>query len=111
VFGDQAFDRGSEVLPEMETVSNLNRVRRSGPGAVGIRAGPVPADHLGRFVLQEPVSQRLRIASLYQIEDAVVLAVDQDGAVMVSSFDGEVVDVEHPHRAHLGVWNCSDQVQ
>jgi hypothetical protein len=54
VLGDQAFDRSGEVLPEVKTVGDLHRTRRSGPSAFGIRACSVPTDHLWRFVLQQP---------------------------------------------------------
>jgi hypothetical protein len=89
------FGCGGEVLPEVEAVGDLHRVRRSGPGAICIGTGPVPADHRWRSVLEQQSGQWLRVASRDQIDDAVVLAVDQHGAVVVSSFDREVVDAEH----------------
>jgi hypothetical protein len=105
------FGCGGEVLPEVEAVGDLHRVRRSGPGAICIGTGPVPADHRWRSVLEQQSGQWLRVASRDQIDDAVVLAVDQHGAVVVSSFDREVVDAEHAHRTHDRVRNRSDQPQ
>jgi len=46
VLDDQAFDRGGEVLPEVDAVGDLHRAGCPGPGALGIGTRPVPADHL-----------------------------------------------------------------
>ena len=46
VRGDAPFDRLGEVLPQVEPVSDLDRVRRPGPCTVGVGARVVPADHL-----------------------------------------------------------------
>jgi hypothetical protein len=95
VLGDQPFDGGGKVPPKVEAVSDLHRVRRPGPGTFGIGACPVTTNHLGRFALQKPLGERRRIPSRDQIDDAAALAIDENGAVVVSSFDGEVVDAEH----------------
>ena len=43
---DGLLDCLAQVLPEVETVRDLHRVRSALPGAFAIAAGAVPADHL-----------------------------------------------------------------
>ena len=46
VRGDQSFHVLAQVVPQVPPVGDLDRVGRTVTGAVGVSAGPVPADHL-----------------------------------------------------------------
>jgi hypothetical protein len=90
--GDASFDGLGEVLPQMEPVRHLDRVRCAGAGPFGIGAGPVPADHLRLRMLGQPGGQRGGVAARQQVNDSAVLAVDQDGAIVLATPDREVID-------------------
>jgi hypothetical protein len=51
VSGDGLLDVLGKVVPEMPPIGHLDRLRCPGPGALGIGAGAVPADHLGARML------------------------------------------------------------
>jgi hypothetical protein len=55
---DAPLDGLGEVLPQMEPVRDLDRVRCAGAGAFGIRAGTVPADHPRLRMFGQPCGQR-----------------------------------------------------
>jgi len=46
VRGDQSLHVLAQVVPQVPPVGDLDRVGRTAAGAVGVSAGPVPADHL-----------------------------------------------------------------
>jgi len=46
VAGYRIVDVFAKVVPQMPAISDLDRLRRAGLGALGVGAGPVPADHL-----------------------------------------------------------------
>jgi hypothetical protein len=77
VRGGAPLDRLGEVLPEVEPVGDLDGVRRSGAGTVGVGAGPVPADHLDAGMSGKPVGERLGVAAFQQVKRGASLAVDQ----------------------------------
>jgi hypothetical protein len=56
VGGDALLDGLGQVLPQVEAVGDLHRIRRPGPGAVGVGARPVPADHLHPGMSGQPAS-------------------------------------------------------
>jgi hypothetical protein len=85
-----------EVLPQVEPVSDLDRVRRPGPGAVRERARPVTADHLDAGVRGQPVRERPGVAALEEVERRAGLAVNQQRAVVLAAPDREVIDPEDP---------------
>lgn len=89
------FDGRAEVLPEVETVSDLDRVRGTGAGALGVRTGAVTADDLGTGIFPQPLGQGRSITAGQQVQRLTGLAVDEDSAVMLSAAGGEVVDAQH----------------
>ncbi len=46
VRGHQSLHVPAQVVPQVPPVGDLHRVGCAGTGAVGVPAGPVPADHL-----------------------------------------------------------------
>lgn len=90
-----AFGGGAEVLPEVETVGDLDRVRGPGAGALGVRTSPVTADALGAGMFKQSADQGRSITAGQQIEWVAGLAVNQYGAVMLSAAGGEVIDGQH----------------
>jgi hypothetical protein len=103
VRGDGPLDRLGEVLPQVEPVGDLDRVRRPGAGTVSVGAGTVPADHLNTGMGGQPVRERLGVAAFQQVKRGAGLAVDQHGAVVLPPPDREVVNAEHPRDRRGGV--------
>ncbi len=68
VLAHAAFDGGAEVLPEMEGIGDLDRVRGAGAGAVGVRTGPVTADDLRAGMFAQPAGQGRSVAAGQQVK-------------------------------------------
>jgi hypothetical protein len=96
--GHTPLDCLAKVLPQVEAVGDLHRVRRPAPGALRIRPGAVPADHLDPGMGPQPGRQRLRLPAGQQVKRRSGLAIDQQRAVDVAAAQGEVVHPEHPRR-------------
>ena len=93
VGGDALLDGLREVLPQVEPVGDLNRLRCPGAGTIRIRARAVPADHLDAGVSGQPVRERLGVAALQHVKRRAGLAVDQQRAVYLAAPDREVIDL------------------
>jgi hypothetical protein len=100
-----------EVLPQVEPVGDLDRLRCPGAGAVGVGAGAVTADDLDAGMSRQPVRERLGGAALQQVERRAGLAVDQERAVALAAPEREVVDSEHPRLGRFRVRRGHDQAQ
>ena len=111
VRGDAPPDRLGQVLPQVEPVGDLHRVRCAGAGPVGVGAGAVPADDLDAGMGGQPVRQRLGVAASQQVQRRTGLAVDDDRAVVVAAPDGEVVHPEHPRDGRRRVRGGHHQPQ
>ncbi len=62
--GDDCFlDRVAQVLPQVKAVSHLDGIRCSLAGALGVGAGPVPADDLHARVVPEPLGEGAGLAA------------------------------------------------
>lgn len=83
-----AFDCGAEILPEMEAVGDLDRVRSTSAGPIGVRAAPVTANDLGAGMGARPAGQGRCVAAGQQIERPAGLAVDEHGALVLSASGG-----------------------
>jgi hypothetical protein len=96
VGGDALLDGLGHVLPQVEPVGDLDRVRCPGPGSVGVRAGAVSADDLDPRVGGQPVGQGLGVASFEEVQRGAGLDVDDQRAVVLAAPGREVVDPEDP---------------
>jgi hypothetical protein len=103
VHGDGLLHVLGQVVPQVPAVGDLDRGRRALPGAVGVGAGPVPADHLGAGMRAQPAGEGVGLAVGEQVDRAVGGHVDQDRAVDVPAAQREVVHAEHRHTRALGV--------
>jgi hypothetical protein len=93
VGGGALLDGLGEVLPQVEPVGDLDRVRCPGPGAVGVGARPVAADDLDPGVGCQPAGQRLGVTALDEAGRRAGLDVDEQRAVMLAAPDREVVQL------------------
>jgi hypothetical protein len=109
--GHTPLDCLAKVLPQVEAVGDLHRVQRPAPGALRIRPGAVPADHLDPGMGPQPGPQRLRLPAGQQVKRRSGLAIDQQRAVDVAAAQGEVVHPEHPRRGRWRVGQGHDQPQ
>lgn len=87
-----------------KAVGHLDRFRCTGPGAVGVGAGPVTADDLGAGMPAQPAREGGGVPAGQQIERPAGLAVDEDSAVVVPATGGEVIDTQH-------LWNGPERIR
>ena len=73
--------RIAQVLPQVEPVGNLDRLRGSRADALGIRPGPVPAHRADLGVPAQPGGQGAGLAVGQHVHGPVSAHVDQDGVV------------------------------
>jgi hypothetical protein len=86
------------VAQQMKTIGDLDRLGSALADAVGIGTGPVTGNDLDTGMLFQPRRQRLGLPVGQQVERAFPLQVADDRAVMLSTAEGEVIDVEHVRR-------------
>ena len=111
VRGDAPLDGLGEVLPQVEPVGDLDRLRCPGPGAVGVGTGAVTADDLDAGMRGQPVRQRLGVTAFQQVQRGARLAVNQQRVIALAAAEREVIDSEHPRGADCRVRRGHDQPQ
>ena len=105
----------AEIAQQMPPIGNLDRIRSTGPHAVGIVAGPIAGDDLDAGMRLQPRLDSLGLAVPQQIDRPVfILQIDDDGAVASAATPCPVVDADdargrryrhgsHPDQAQQGV--------
>jgi hypothetical protein len=90
-----------QVVPDVPTVPDLQRVGQSAADRFGVGAGAVSAHHLHAGMGAQPRLHR-RGQPVGQDVDALAgLRIDQDARVLPRAAQREVVDAEHArHRPH-----------
>lgn len=73
---DGLLDRLAQVLPEVEPVRDLNRVRGAGAGTFAIAAGAVAADHLNFGVLPQPRGEAGAVTAVEHVNRTVADHID-----------------------------------
>ena len=73
------------------------------PGALGIGAGPVPADDLHAGVVCQPPGQGAGLAVGQHVDGPVRVHVDQDGRVGMTLPFREVIHAQHGDLADPGI--------
>src|SRR4051812_50106618 len=91
-------ERITAVTQQMPPVGDLNGLRRSLAGALGVGAGPIADDDLDRRMVLEPRGQGLGRAIGQQVDAAPALEITQDRAVVAALAPSPVIDPEHPRR-------------
>jgi hypothetical protein len=109
--GNGLFHRRGQVLPQVEPVGDLHRLRCGGPGRLRVGGGPISADHRCSGVFLQPGCQRFGIPADQYVYDPVVLAVDQHGAVVMATLDREVIDSKHGDATDGRIWQGTDQAK
>ena len=101
-----------EVVPQMPAVGDLDRVGCAVPGALGVVAGPVPADHLRAWMGLEPGLQGAGFPVRQQLDRLPGGDVHQDSPVDLALPQREVVDPEDLRRgADRRLGQGGDQAQ
>jgi hypothetical protein len=108
VGGGALLDGLGEVLPQVEPVGDLDRLRRPGPGSVRVRSRPVSADDLDPGVSGEPVREGLGVAAHEEVERGAGLDVDEQRAVVLAAPGREVVDLSGVRTNFCRVFACRD---
>jgi len=90
-------DRFPQVLQEMESVSDLPRLRRALSCALRIKTAAIAADEFDLGVLTEPFGCSGGCAILQHIDNLAPLQVDNNGPVSPALSPAPVVDTCHPY--------------
>ena len=93
---EHAAERITAVAQQMPPVGDLNGLRRSLAGALGVGAGPIADDDLDRRMVLEPRGQGLGRAIGQQVDPAPALEITEDRAVVAAL--APVINAEHPRR-------------
>ena len=101
--GDATFDRLSQVVPDMPSISHLDRVRCTVASALGVGAGTVSAHDLDAGMRTQPVSQGLGSAVGEHVDRSASLGIDQQRAVPVAAAQGKIVHSQHTRRWPVGI--------
>lgn len=99
----------AQVVPEMPSVRDLDRLRRSGGGALGEERCSVPADHLGAWPLGESGRRTGCLSVREEINGTAGFDVHQDSAVVAALAGCVLVDTAHPRRRHVRLGKRVDQ--
>ena len=86
----------------MEPVGNLSGVGCPLSGPDRLVSAPVAADDLDTGMRFEPTGQRVGTALGQQIDRTMPFQVDQNGALLASASEGEVVNANDARRCALG---------
>ena len=86
------------VAQEMKAIGNLDCLRCSLAGAVGVGAGTIPDKNLDAGVTPQPDRQGRGLAVGQQVDDAVTFQIAQDRAVALAFAPCPIIDAEHPDR-------------
>jgi hypothetical protein len=108
VGSDECLHGSAEALPQMEPVGDLQSVGGTAAGALGVSAGPVPADDLHAGVADQPRSQWPGFTRGEHIDHAMVFDAGQYGGVGLAATDREVVHAQHTRRAEPWIGQCHD---
>lgn len=101
----------SEVVPQVPSVGDFDRIRRSGTGRFGIGAGAVAADDLGTGMCSQLFGDGIGFAIGENIDWTVSIHVDQNCAVPMSPSQLEIIDTEHLDNGRGRIRQRSDQPQ
>ena len=112
VRGDRLLRVLAQVVPQVPAVRDLDSERRAGRSAIGICAGPVPADDFRAGTGLQPLLQRGGLAVGQQVDDLARLGVGHHGAIDLPLAQREVVDPGDLRRGcHHGIGQRHDQPQ
>src|SRR5215203_5313588 len=89
-------ERITAVAQQMPPVGDLNGLRRSLAGSIGVGAGPIADDDLDRRMVLEPRGQGLGRAVGQQVDAAPALEITEDRAVALAF--APVIDAEDTRR-------------
>ncbi len=98
-----------QVLPEVESVGDMDGVGGAEPCGLGIEGGAVTADDLDSGMRGQPGTDGLDGAVGQQVDGPTGLDVDQDGRVDVAFAQGELVDPQHSRRRRRGLGDSAYQ--
>ena len=104
--------RITAVAQQMPPVGDLNGLRRSLAGSIGVGAGPIADDDLDRRMVLEPRGQGLGRAVGQQVDAAPALEITEDRAVALAFAPGPVIDAEdtrRERRIEIGLADAAQQ--
>ena len=110
--GDQPLHMPAQVVPQVPPVGDLHRARRTVTGAIGVPAGPVPADHLYAGVGAQPAGEVAGLPTDEHIHRPMSVGqIDQHRAVVMPAAQRELINTKHSHPADRRIRQRPDQAQ
>ena len=94
--GHHPLERLREVVQQVPAVSDLDRLGRALPCAVGIHARAIAADDRHLRPAREPGRRAGRAPVGQQIKEAVLVQIDEDRAIALATAQGKLI---HAHAA------------
>jgi len=99
--GHHPLERLREVVQQVPAVSDLDRLGRALPCAVGIHARAIAADDRHLRPAREPGRRAGRAPVGQQIKEAVLVQIDEDRAIALATAQGKLIHA-HAARAPAG---------
>src|SRR3954462_13520618 len=91
-------ERITAVAQQMPPVGDLNGLRRSLAGSIGVGAGTIADDDVHRRVVPVPPGQGLALPVGQQLDAAPALEMTEDRAVALAFAPGPDIDAEDTRR-------------
>ena len=96
----------------MPAIGNLDRIRSTGPHAVGMAAGPIAGDDLDAGMRLQPRLDSLSLAVTQQINRSVlILQIDDNGAIASTTTPCPVINADDARGRRFRDRNRPDQAQ
>jgi len=100
-----------EVLQQVKTIGDLNRVGGALPGSVCVSSGPITGDHADTRMDLQPEREGLGLTIGQEGERSLPFEVDQHGPRGLAFPVGPVVDTEHLRGSHIWHGQTAQQAQ
>jgi hypothetical protein len=100
-----------EVAPNVPGVADLQRAGQCAADRLRVGAGAVPAHDLYARMSPQPFLQRGRQSVGQNINALTGFGVNQDGGVLLTLTQGEVVNPEHAWHPRWGQWQAQQGTQ
>src|SRR6185436_2975954 len=103
--------RLAQILEQMKTIRNLNRIRSATGRTIDIVQCAVAADDLDAGMLLEPAGQAGCRAVGQQVNWLMLLQINQERSIMLAFAKGKIVDAQDPWCRVGGCRDATNQSQ
>ncbi len=107
----KANQRLAQILEDMPSVRHLDGLRSTLLRPFSVRTCAIAADKLDSGMLLEPGAQSLSSALRQELNRAVPIKIDQNGAIGLALAEGEIVDTKMLRSGGLLIWDAADSTK